>query len=298
MPGFAAQRHEVSPYYCYQDVLGRLTRGGGTIHQHGFTIEVKPDDDSEEQRCQAKVVSPKGEIVFEYADWGIGIVPVSGKDINGDGQPDAVLEEFSGGAHCCWEYSIISLGQRPGLIRDFKNRAPASFEDLKGDGRIEILVRDGGFDDFDGVAHPFSPFPLLILRLRGHEFQDVGSEFGVVYEKEIRDVRKGLKAVSLEEFLHSDPTQIHDDIDYEETKHAVSLIVLDYLFSGKPQEAWKALEVFWPPTDRERIRNEMLDRYCNGLRKNLGVAAGPPCQAWKNPESLNIGGSVAILAGR
>jgi len=294
MSAIAARGNNRSPYYCFQDVLAGLATGGGTSGSHGFTINVAPDNG--EYGCRAKIVSLKGKLVFEYDNWGIDIVPVSGKDINGDGAPDVVLEGFSGGAHCCWTYSVISLGQQPGLIREFKNRAPASFEDLKGNGHVEILVRDGGFDEFDRVAHPFSPFPLLILRLRGRKFLDVGPGFVSVYDKEIRSEHNRLKPINLETFLHSDPTQIHDDIGYEETQRAVSLIILDYLYSGRTGEAWKSLKQFWPAADSERIRQEMLDQYCNGLRKNLGVSAGPPCQTGDNPESLHTRRSAGIPA--
>src|SRR3989338_7878143 len=33
-----------------------------------------------------------------------------GNDINKDGQPDLVVSEYSGGAHCCTDYYVFSLG--------------------------------------------------------------------------------------------------------------------------------------------------------------------------------------------
>jgi hypothetical protein len=276
-PAFAGQHGGAGPNYCYQEP-GRRAVGGGTVRVNGFTIEVKPDPNLQEMLCHATIRSPRGVVVFQYDDWGIDIDPVTGKDVNGDGQPDAVLVGFSGGAHCCWTYSIISLSHQPGLIRVFENRQPASFEDSKGDGRVEILVRDGGFDEFDRLAHPFSPFPLLVLRLEGDKFKDVGSEFLDIYDKEIHELRSKLSAPRLEQFLHSNPAESHDALDYNETESDVLLIVLDFLYSGRPKEAWDALDELWPANDRQRVRHEMAGEYCTGLRTQLGVALGQACK--------------------
>jgi len=98
--------------YCYQPGAA----GGGKVKVAGFSIEVKPfpdPDDSEFTLCQASVTSPNGKIVYSTNDWGAEIDHVTGKDVNGDGEPDAVLVSYSGGAHCCWTYHIISLGKKP-----------------------------------------------------------------------------------------------------------------------------------------------------------------------------------------
>lgn len=273
-PGHASAQKGASPYRCSQGTGAE----GGTLRVNQFTIEIKSEPGNEDAPCQAIIRSPKGDIVFQYGDWGIDVLSVTGKDVNGDGQPDAVLEGYSGGAHCCWTYSIVSLGRKPGLIRAFENRDDALFEDLKGNGRIEILVQDGTFDEFDRLAHPFSPFPLLILRLEGDRFKDVGAEFRSTYDKEIRKWRHEIKAPSEEKFFHSNPAEVHDETDYLETECRVLLVVLDYLYSERPKDAWKSLGELWPAKDRERIRNEMLQQYCNGLRAELEVGASPACK--------------------
>jgi hypothetical protein len=263
--------------YCYQKVLNPGATGGGVVRVNGFTIEVKPSPVSGEMTCHATVRSPKGTIIFEHNEWGIEIDPVTGKDVNGDGQPDAVLVSFSGGAHCCWTYHIISLGKKPGLIREFENRSTASFEDLMGDGQIEILIRDGGFDEGFGLSHPFSPFPLFILRLNGSKFEDVSSKFWRVFEKEIRKQRSKLKEHSLHQFLHSNPNEVHDDLDYLGTQSSVLMIVLDYLYAARPEEARKVLGQLWPADFQKRTWGEMVSGYCSGLRAQLDLEVTAPC---------------------
>ncbi len=179
--------------YCFKSALEPGATGGGKVRIAGFTIEVRPVPDLDEgMLCHASVTSPKGETIYSSDDWGVEIDAVTGKDVNGDGEPDAVLVSFSGGAHCCWIYHVISLGKKPGLIREFENQDTASFEDLKGNGQIEIVIRDGTFDSGLGLVHAFSVFPLLIVQLRGSEFHDVSSNFWPVFKKEIQKERAGL----------------------------------------------------------------------------------------------------------
>lgn len=265
--------------YCYQKVMEPGATGGGKILVNGFTIEVKPiaADVPGYMVCQATVTSPEGKTVYEKEEWGMEIDPVTGKDVNGDGQPDAVLVSFSGGAHCCWTYHIISLGENPGLIREFENRATASFTDLRGDGHIEILIRDGSFDEGFRLDHSLSVFPLLIVRLMGKEFVDVGSRFWPVFEKEIQKKRTELNEQQLQEFLHSKPDEIRDDLDYLRTKAAILFIVLDYLYAGRHGVARRVLGKQWPQDFQEETWKEMVSGYCTGLRAHLELESSIPC---------------------
>jgi hypothetical protein len=265
--------------YCYQKVLETGATGGGEIRVNGFTVEVKPTAGgvSEDMTCHATVTSPQGRIVYEKDDWGMEIDPITGKDVNGDGQPDAVLVSFSGGAHCCWSYHIISLGENPGLIREFENRSNASFRDIRGDGQIEILIRDGSFDFAFGLDHAFSVFPLLIVQLKGKEFVDVGSRFWPVFAKEIRQEHSKISNQQLQEFLHSDTDEIHDSLDYLRTKSAILMTVLDYLYAGRSEEARKSLGKQWPPNSQQKIWEQMTSGYCTGLRAHLELESSASC---------------------
>jgi hypothetical protein len=269
--------------YCHQHVVSPGAAGGGAIHTHGFSVEVAPTaqniDDPGSGTCHATIRSPQGETVFEETEWGIEIDPVTGQDVNGDGQPDAVLASYTGGAHCCWTYHIIPLGKQPWVVRDFGSQTPASFQDLEGDGRIEILIRDGEFDGGFGLNHVFSVFPLMILRLHGTKFEDVTAQFWRILEKEIQDEHSKLNPQKVQKFLRSDPNEIHDDLDYLGTKSAILSIVLDYLYAGRPEEARRVLGELWPKLYQEQTWEEILKGYCSGFRAKLGLALSSPCPA-------------------
>jgi hypothetical protein len=245
-------------------------------------VEVKPASDTDDpslMTCRATVRSSKGTLIFEQEDWGIEIDPITGRDVNGDGIPDAVLVSFSGGAHCCWSYYIISLGKRPGLIAKFENQASASFQDLRRDGKVQIVVRDGTFDFDFGLSHAFSPFPLLIVQLHGSTFQDVSAGFRALYEKEIQRERSQLNPESLQEFARSHSSEGLDSADHEAIECSILLMALDYLYAQRTRDARNVLDEFWPVESREQTWQEMIRGYCSGLRSQLRVNVKPPCES-------------------
>ncbi|OFV95528.1 MAG: hypothetical protein A3F68_07760 [Acidobacteria bacterium RIFCSPLOWO2_12_FULL_54_10] len=229
----------------------------------GFTIEVRPEINPEYMNCFATVRSPKGDVIFEINDYGMDIASISGNDINGDGQPEAVIEAFSGGAHCCWTYYFVSLGQNPGLITKLENNHLVTFEDLNVDGVMEFLVRDGSFDYFHS-SFVDSPSALLILRLDGKEFHDVGSEFRKIYDESISKSLEKLEAMSRP--LIQEKFSLVDD---SEARRKVTELTLEYLYSGRPEQAWKAFNEYWNAKDREIIRKEILEKYCHGMRARI-----------------------------
>ncbi len=255
-------------------------KGGGKRVIGNYEIEIKPDLDPEYPSdpsaltCHAVIRSPRGEIVFEvYAD-GAEIEDISGTDINGDGEVDAVISGYSGGAHCCWTYYFISLGTTSHLIREIKNEASISFKSLRDSEKIEIAAHDGTFAYFEG-PYAFSPIPLLILRLVGNDFRDVSSEFQNIYDDEIARLQNGLDVIK---FLDSETVEKDTEGgSYPEIKQKILMITLSYLYSGRPVQAWEYLEKSWPPNDTERLQKEILSRYCTGLRGRLRLDSGSIC---------------------
>ena len=259
-----------SPYKCVTEGNPVVAHGGGTLLVNGFLIEVKPVADPSDpagMMCQVSIRSPNGEIVFDGDNnvGGIDIDPVTGKDLNGDGEPDAVVVDDSGSVHYNdYIYSIISLGQKPGPIQQVEGIA--HFMDLNRAGKIEIIVADSLLG-LHGLSTPDSPSALLVLRLRGNTLEEVGAEFPNFYDDEIKE--------DLAELKNSNVTVARAPNE----QNKVLSIVLDYLYSGRSQQARSVLDQFWPPDDRESVRKDIVEEYCHGYRSRLGLATDSVCKA-------------------
>ena len=243
----------------------------------GFQVAIAPATSSEHQgECRAAVLSAAGDAVFEAHGTEAAVNPISGKDVDGDGTPDVVLETVASDA---LHYAVVSLAEPPGLKRELTVSVPLHFEDLDADGRVEIWARDYAFLDFDGLPAAVSPEPRVIFRLKGATLVPVSQAFWSEYEKEIADARGLISKDTLDDFL-AVPTQGDEDRKPKEhgpqeqakitdLKGIVLEIVLANLYGGRGQEAWKALDDMWPATDRPRIRQMILKARTSGILSEI-----------------------------
>lgn len=221
--------------------------------------------------CHIFLYAPTGKLVFQAKDWDVSLETVSGQDINGDGEPDIVFEGYSGGAHCCWTYWIVSLGASPGLLKEIHNERGLEFMRTSAGGPFELWTLDGSFDYFHGLSHGGTFFPDLILRFQGRDLRDVSASHWSVYEKAIIEARKQLTPERIAKFRNIDFQKEND----EDTAHLVLTIVLEELYGGKTADAWRDLGTLWPEKDLERMRNDILKARKNGVLRCLGTAPSP-----------------------
>jgi len=95
---------------------------------------------------------------------------VHAEDLDGDGTVEVVLEEYTGGAHCCLQAWVYS-GAAPKVVHDFRD-AGFAYEDVDGDGTSEFVSSDprfaGAFTSYAG-----SEFPLQVFAWSGAAFTDI-----------------------------------------------------------------------------------------------------------------------------
>lgn len=224
--------------------------------------------------CRVEVYSLRGGKVFSSEDVALRLTQPAGEDVNGDGAPDIVLEGYSGGAHCCWTYWFVSLGDKPGLLTKIENQDAIKLVPGR-DGKTDIQTADGSFDYFDCLSHAESPLPTVFLRLEGRTLKDVGVEHLEAYERQREEARKQLSSARLTQFRAA---RTGDDLCSGEPREAMPLVlevVLAYLYAGDEQAAWKALDQMWPPFDEQRIRAKIQKARSTGvLRYTKVVPAG------------------------
>jgi hypothetical protein len=226
--------------------------GQGELHQplgSGYVLNIRPSDDMEAP-CWAEILNSAGKEVYGNNNYAVRLHQATGLDIDGDGKPEVVIEAFSGGAHCCWEYGIVSL-VTPLRTAKIRNGHPIAFKEM--DGKITLCTYDRAFDYFE-ASYADSPTVDVFLRLENGKLHDVGTEFRSEYDRRIAAARQQLPTATLERFRSSGP-----DPEKPEVKTAVLSIALEYLYSGRDAEAWKTLDEMWPPADRKRIQEAILN---------------------------------------
>lgn len=122
--------------------------------------------------------------------WPVGKQPLRLRDLDGDGEPEAIVTAFTGGAHCC----VIAL------VYAWNGSAYATFEnnfldpgfrlvDIEHDGLPEFRSADARFAYLYG-SFAESVFPILLVRFEDGKFIDVTREFPDTVANDLRRVKR------------------------------------------------------------------------------------------------------------
>jgi len=235
------------PYACEE------TRGYGE-----YVVKVWKSLDNAAPTYYRAVTIDRGGIRLLCRDWTTGIDPLSGTDINGTGYPDLIIEEYSGGAHCCFAVAVYDLASTLVSIdvpASPGGNAPGGFVDLNGDGVFEFETRDDSFA-YAYCCFADSPATLAILEYSPAEGKYVPASYRYpnLYQDEILRHTERARARGSEEA----------DGGWDGTgKCDVLPLVLDYLYSGDPTSAWAALGAYYLEFDRDAFRAE-IESVVNG----------------------------------
>lgn len=124
------------------------------------------------------------------------------RDLDGDGEPEVLVNGYTGGAHCCvllgiWDYRAPA-GIYGAVVRNFGS---SSFNliDLDGDGRPELQTDDVRFEDlFSSHAASFPP-PRILSYGRPNgvaRFKDVTKRFPAIIRRNAAEAKKLFKEFS------------------------------------------------------------------------------------------------------
>ncbi|HYX88567.1 MAG TPA: VCBS repeat-containing protein [Gaiellaceae bacterium] len=117
------------------------------------------------------------DALVQPANYGLHHKSVHALDLDGNGEPEVVLDLYLGGAHCCYYVQVYRYA-RGSYARTTKVWGNPSYRllDLDGDGRPELVSGD---DRFPYVFTDFadSAWPVRIWSYRSGRFNDVTRQF-------------------------------------------------------------------------------------------------------------------------
>lgn len=191
--------------------------------------------------------------------------PVPGTDIDGNGIPDLLLYEYSGGAHCCYTVWHIECGERP-FVRCglYTGHSRPVFGDMDGDGRVEVRLVDTSYAYWN-ECYAASPFPPVVLRIRNNHYEMAEEIMRAQGPSaaEVEEMGRKLRTCvayfsALEESLRQDTglPESNEDCDgppmqawrngHVTVPSSVWRMMLDLIYSGRNREALAFVETVWP----------------------------------------------------
>jgi len=152
-------------------------------------------------------------------------------DFDNDGKKEAVVQEFSGGAHCCFSYYFYRQREESldlvnkMFLGDTQNPV---FKDLDGDGKPEILTLDNSFSYFDNLCFAYSPALPIIFCYQKGKFVDCTNRFAYLLDSIIE---KNLK----------------ENLNSPEYPKALAIEYLClHMLQGKEKEGWEGIKKYYP----------------------------------------------------
>lgn len=214
-----------------------------------FLLRVYHDTTADERVFDLKL---RGRRVFAARAANIRLLFVA-RDITGDGVPDVVVEQFSGGMHCCTQSTVLGLGPE---FRDygtiFGADGEVEFEDLDGDRVLEARVGDWRFAYWRDYAFVETQVPEVVLRFTPEGYRPACD---LMREEPPDSATLWARARELSDgWASGDPPA--DLWGY----------AVDLIYQGHAILAWRFLDLAWPRsvTGKTEFIQDLRDRLRGG----------------------------------
>jgi hypothetical protein len=155
---------------------------------------------------QAKVSDGRGDLVLATSPldprataelWEL----TATADVDGDGQEEAIVLHYTGGAHCCFEYFVVDTGPQGPIVLDSFSLGNGPIDkvmDITADGRAELLTWDDRLAYFGDLSFAHSPFLPLVLCWQEGAFRDCTTRFPDLLWEEAQRAMSALSAAMQE----------------------------------------------------------------------------------------------------
>lgn len=169
-----------------------------------------------------------------------------GTDVTGDGTPDLVVFEHTGGVHCCNFLSVYELGPRFRTAAHLHgSQSGFAMSDMDGDGVAEIRLRDWSFA-YWRYPSALSPSAPIVLQYRDGEYRVAldlmkAPRLGVAEQaRVVRELRE----------VQGDPPLFQARLTGQ---------VLNLVASGNADQAWEIAEQVGEPGFRGDFLEQLAD---------------------------------------
>ena len=197
--------------------------------------------------------------------------PVSiGTDITGDGQPNLVVSEWTGGAHCCYLFNIFEIGPTFRHIQTINatHSDDAEFRNCDDDPDLEFVMEDWTFAYWDG-CFAGSPSPKVILKYNGERYE-IATELmrkPPMTEEKLAELAHETR-ISSSWRVRGEP----DEGWYDKPSSDVWEQMLDLIYSGNLDQAWDFFYLAWNHDWERDMKQKTNDTFLRAFMKQLKMS--------------------------
>lgn len=167
----------------------------------------------------------------------------------GGGTKQLIIQQYSGGAHCCNSWWIYDLYPEFRLIYSSDDYSigdasgESSLVDIDRDGIAELVFSSDWFAYFNRLAFSESPLPKIVFRYNKstHRYYPANPRYSEY-------VLKGIEE------------EINEVKNYSDLLPPVLNVMLQYVYAGKEMQAWAIFDRYYTMSDKEAMKQEIKQR--------------------------------------
>jgi hypothetical protein len=257
--------------------LERVFIKGDRLDYGGYVVTRSIEESSGESRA---VISRGGRELVRLTDGvpredatRIGLFPFLG---GGGGQ--LLVEQYTGGAHCCTVYRVYDLGPELRVLFDGGEYGideigeDMTIADIDGDGRYEFTQSVMAFDYFM-TSHANSVFPDAVFAYdeRAGKYVPANRRFSAYLLRGVaRDVRKVEEANRRATFR---PARTRQTFHGEHFRSVLD-ILLKYVYAGEEQKGWEFFNSHYKLADKSEVEAGVKEKLLESAvyRATYGLA--------------------------
>jgi hypothetical protein len=235
------------------------SNNGARTFANGVVITIRSVPANElKQTCEVSVRDRSGKTIFEDHGFNTKIDAATGRDIDNDGQPDAVLGvDTAGGTRGNWEYPVISFAPMPRVLLKLP---PATFDTQTKPGKTLIWTSAV----FEGLAPSAADVSTVatVHEFRTGGFVDVTRDYCkpmLAGELQGPGSLRGQLAILTRQAKQDSRLDAGRAEDREDTRLAATSIVLQQIYCGQPEDASRLVLEVWPGSEQSRIRKQIRE---------------------------------------
>ena len=226
---------------------------------NGATITVRAVSPNElQQACEVSVRDRSGRTIFEDRGFNTRVDPATGRDIDNDGQPDAVVAvDTAGTTQGSWEFPVISFAPKPHLVLKLP---PAIFDFQTRPGKTLIWTL-ANFEGLTGSASDVSTV-ATVREFRPNGLIDVTREYCkaiLAGEHQGPGNLRAPLATLTRQAKQDSRTDAGRTEHREDTRLAATTVVLQQIYCEQFSDAARLVLEVWPATEQSRIRRHIVD---------------------------------------
>ena len=229
-------------------------------------------------------------------------VELLGTDITGDGRPNVFVSTYSGGAHCCYAYLVLEVGEQFRVVNHLgTGDSLIRLRQIDGVPGLEIELWDDNFVYWKTVFAG-SPMPRVVLKYSGGKYR-VAPALMKAPSRSLHTLEGMARRVRESPWWKREPLHsggntalagLESDRSLERYEPELWDVMLDLIYTGNMPQARLFLDMAWPPgwAGKQDFAREFFtcqlrrSRYWPAVAFINGVpAAKPPADCPPGPES-------------